>query len=250
MLSRLWWLVLATALLSACNAKCVDCATMDDVEQCRNLQDGRSCMDTVQCAQGLSCFAKNSEGALGRCRVSCTSGMCAQRGSTSQLINCIDLGQPFTPSCVPSPRTDSKWKLVAESLTVPSTNQGRPWDTSSADEPDLFVCFSFQSDTGQQLLCTDERTGFQQGWTSGFTAYVPWTLLTNVSVSVFDSDAFGAFQQCEGACPALATWAKELAYGKAWDLRPQFEGQEQTFTLRETTGLELKLRLRETFTSE
>ena len=71
--------------------------------------------------------------------------------------------------------------------------------------------------------------------------------MQNVSVSVFDSDDIGSFQQCEGVCPALANWPKELAYGMAWDLRPQWDGEDQTFVLRDTAGLELKLRLRQTY---
>lgn len=249
-MTRLGWLFVATAVLSACNLKCVDCVTEDDPEACRNLQDGRGCMSTTQCAQGLTCFPRNSEGTLGLCRVSCATTACAPRSSTTQGVNCIDLGQPFTPSCVPTPRFDSKWKLVAESLTLPSTNQGRSWDPSPSDEPDPFVCFSFNSDVGQQLLCTDERTGFKQGWTTGFTAWVPWPLLSDVSVTVFESDAFDSFQQCEGACPALATWTKEVVYAKSWDLRPQFAGEDQTFTLSDQSGFQLKLRLRETFESQ
>lgn len=246
-MSRLWWLAVATLVLSACNAKCVDCRTMDDATECRNLVDGASCMSTAQCAQGLTCFGRNSEGALGRCRVPCTNGMCAQRGDTSRFVGCIDLGQPFTPSCVPGPRTDTNWTLAIDSLVLPTTNQGRFWDLTSGDEPDPFVCFTFTSPAGQQQLCTDERHGRSESWRSPFTATMPWTLLQNVSVSVFDGDAISDFSQCEGQCPALANWPKELAYGKAWDLRPQWDGEDQVFVLRDEAGLALTLRFSQTF---
>lgn len=248
MCSRLWWLALATAVLSACNAKCVDCSTTDDETECRNLSDGRGCMSSTQCASGLTCFPKNSEGAIGRCRQSCPSnGQCNQRGDTSRFVTCIDLGPPHTPSCIPGPRTDTIWKLSIESLTLPATNQGRFWDVSPSDAPDPFVCFSFTTQVGQQVVCTSEQTGNKASWTFPFTATMSWALLQNVSVSVFDSDDLGSFQQCEGSCPALANWPKELAYGMAWDLRPQWDGEDQTFVLRDAAGLELKLRLRQTY---
>lgn len=246
-MSRLWWLVLATFVLSACNARCVDCSAEDDAMECRNLSDGARCMSTTQCAPGLTCFPRNSEGVLGRCRVSCVTAACAQRGDASRVVSCLDLGPPHTPSCVPGPRNDTSWQLSIVSLKLPATNQGRFWDSSAADAPDPFVCFSFTSQAGEQVLCTDERTGYEASWTAPFTATLPWTLLQNVSVSVFDSDAIGSFERCEGVCPALATWPRELAYGMAWDLRPQWDGEDQTFTLRDQAGLELKLRLRESF---
>lgn len=241
------WLLVATALLSACNAKCVDCSLTDDPTECRNLPDGRGCLNSAQCAQGLTCFPKNPDGMLGRCRASCSNGQCAQRGDQTRLINCVDLGQPFTPSCIPGPRTDSKWKFSTLQLKLPATNQGRFWDVVSTDRPDPFVCFTFTSQAGQQVLCTDERTGNDETWSLPFDAWMPWTLLQNVSVSVFDSDAIGGFAKCEGTCPALAGWPKEPAYGMAWDLRPQWDGEDQTFTLRDGAGLELTLRLQETF---
>jgi len=244
---RLWWLAVATLVLSACNAKCVDCSTMDDATECKNLVDGTRCMSTAQCAQGLTCFGRNSEGALGRCRAPCTNGMCAQRGDTTRFTGCIDLGQPFTPSCVPGPRSDSNWKVSIESLTLPATNQGRFWDVTTADSPDPFVCFTFTSQAGRQQLCTDERHGKMVVWRSPFMATMPWALLQNVSVSVFDGDAISDFAQCEGFCPELANWPKELAYGMAWDLRPQWDGEDQLFVLKDAAGLELKLRFTETF---
>lgn len=246
-MARLWWLFVATAVLSACNARCVDCSTTDDPSECRDLADGARCMTTTQCAQGLTCFARNSEGALGRCRQPCTAGTCAQRGDSTRFVTCVDVGAPFTPACVPGPRTDSRWRLSIDSLTLPATNQGRPWDGTPADAPDPFVCFTFVTQAGQQALCTDERRGAQQAWTFPFTSPIPWATLQNTSVSVIDSDAIGVFEQCEGVCPALASWPGELAYGMAWDLRPQWDGEDQTFTLRDAAGLELRLRLRESF---
>ncbi|MBE2248746.1 MAG: hypothetical protein IAE78_04285 [Myxococcus sp.] len=246
MRSRLWWLLIATLVLSACNARCVDCSVEDDAMECRNLADGARCMATAQCAEGLSCFARNSEGALGRCRQPCTNGACAQRGDPSRFVSCIDLGQPFTPSCVPGPRSDSSWRLSIDSLTLPATNQGRFWDATADDVPDPFVCFTFTSQVGQQQLCTEELHGLRVSWRTPFVATMPWALLQNVSVSVFDGDAIGDFAQCEGACPELAAWPKELAYGMAWDLRPQWDGQDQVFVLRDPAGLALTLRLTET----
>jgi hypothetical protein len=245
--TRLWWLALATGVLSACNAKCVDCSTTDDPTECRNLTDGRACMASTQCAQGLTCFPKNSEGALGRCRVSCPGGQCAQRGDTSRFVSCIDLGPPHVPSCIPGPRSDTVWKVSIESLKLPSTRQGQFWDSGPNDAPDPFVCFTFTSAAGQQQLCTSEQNGYTSSWTYPFTATMPWSLLQNVSVTVFDSDAIGTFEQCEGLCPALSGWAKESAYGMAWDLRPQWDGEDQTFVLKDAAGLELKLRFRETY---
>jgi hypothetical protein len=244
---RLWWLALATAVLSACNAKCVDCSTTDDPTECRNLPDGRGCLNSAQCAQGLTCFPKNSEGALGRCRVACANGQCAQRGDTSRVVSCVDLGPAFTPSCVPGPRTDTNWKVESLALKLPSTNQGRFWDGVSTDAPDPFICFGFTSQAGQQVLCTDERHGFDERWSLPFQAFMPWALLQNVSVTVFDSDAIGDFSRCEGVCPELANWPKDTAYGMAWDLRPQWDGEDQVFTLRDTGGLELTLRLTQHF---
>ncbi|MCU0695430.1 MAG: hypothetical protein MUC96_02745 [Myxococcaceae bacterium] len=252
-LARLWWLFFATAVLSACNARCVDCSQTDDPQECRNLVDGARCMNTAQCQTGLTCFARNSEGALGRCRQPCTNGTCAQRGDTSRVVNCVDVGQPFTPACIPGPRFDTRWRITIEDLSIPATNQGRFWDSSASDVPDPFVCFTFadlSSPTGQSNFCTDERGGFRQSWTFPFQTPLPFASLQNVNVSVFDSDAIGVFGTCEGPCPELANWPKELAYGQAWDLRPQWDGEDQTFVLRDAAGLELKLRLRETFASQ
>jgi hypothetical protein len=252
-LERLWWLFVATAVLSACNARCVDCSQTDDPQECRNLSDGARCMTTAQCQTGLTCFARNSEGTLGRCRQACTNGTCAQRGDTSRIVNCVDVGQPFTPSCIPGPRFDTRWRFVIDGLTLPATNQGRFWDSSAADEPDPFVCFTFpdlSSPGGQSNFCTDERAGLRQSWLNPLQSSFVFASLQNVTVSVFDSDAIGLFPGCVGGCPELTNWPRELAYGQAWDLRPQWDGEDQTFVLRDTVGLELRLRLRETFGSE
>jgi hypothetical protein len=253
MFARAWWLFLATALLSACNARCVDCAQTDDPEVCRDLTDGSRCMDTAQCRAGLTCFARNSEGALGRCRLPCANGACAQRGDPARLVGCVDLGAPFTPSCIPGPRFDTSWQFAIDALTLPSTNQGRLWDASAADAPDPFVCFTFSdrlSPTGQTSFCTSERAGFNQSWSAPFSSSLPFASLQAVNVSVFDSDAPGLFAGCEGPCLELASWPRELAYGQAWDLRPQWDGEDQTFVLRDTAGLELRLRLRQSFDAQ
>jgi hypothetical protein len=204
----------------------------------RRIGEGRGIIDAMEA--DAACNVRAAAGQI-------EDAFTAEAKADGGRARCIDLGQPFTPSCVPGPRTDSNWKLSIDSLTLPATNQGRAWDVTSTDEPDPFVCFTFTSQAGQQQVCTDERHGKTVSWRSPFTAIMPWSLLQNVSVSVFDGDAIGDFAQCEGQCPALANWPKELAYGMAWDLRPQWDGEDQVFVLRDAAGLELKLRLTESF---
>ena len=200
--------------------------------------EGLSCTANAQCAKGLVCFPMSPNGPLGQCRWSCspTSSTC---GAAS---NCYDPGAGLSPACVPAPPNAEPFSLTVQSVTVPATKaNGGFWDgSSSADVPDPFVCFAM----GTSTLCTNEQHGYSASWkTAPFATALTPDVLFNTSITVFDSDAIFDFSTCEGECPELAIWSKEVVYGKAFDLRPLWSHQAQVFTLTEGNGFRLELHL-------
>jgi hypothetical protein len=95
----------------------------------------------------------------------------------------------------------------------------------------------------QTTLCTEEHEGVNVTYTKEFTTTFPTSLLSNVSVTVFESDDIGTFQGCEGACPSLSGWSKEVLHGESIDARPMWSLHKQPWTLLGPNSLRVDLEI-------
>jgi hypothetical protein len=168
------------------------------------------------------------------CLGSCVDGFC--RDSCSLSVGCgsgrtcyVDQSSSSSSSgtCLPPPAPSEKWTITIDSLS------GAIGSGVESGDPDDFVCLGITGST----YCSQEQTGFSVTYARSFVATFTTEQLSNVSVTVFDSNDFFTFGGCEGACDSLQTVSRNVVHAEAIDARPLASRKKQQWSLAPPSGL-------------
>lgn len=184
--------------------------------------EGAACAGDYQCGSNLDCTD-------GACRLQCNASAPACGAGTACYSDPVNASA--RPVCLPPPAASEQWTLR---ITKSTNTNGGP---NELGEPDTFVCAVIAGTT----LCTEEQTGISVTYQHTFNTAFTTEQLQNVSVTVFDSDAVSDFAGCEGACPELSSWNKDVIHGQAVDGRPPFSRRAQTWTILGPSPLMVEL---------
>ena len=192
-----------------------------------------SCCGANECngAEGAACSSSFS------CQGSCVDGFC--RESCSSTAGCaagrscyVAPGSSSSSgTCLPPPAETEQWTLSVDSLS------GAIGSPTEAGDPDDFVCLGL----GGSTFCSQEETGFSVTYSHSFVKIFTTSELSNVSVTVFDSNAFIPFGGCEGACDSLQGVNRTVVHAEAIDARPQVSHRLQQWSLAPPSGLRVNL---------
>ena len=184
------------------------------VNEC-NAPEGTACTSSFAC-QG-SCID-------GFCRDSCSSTAGCASGRTCYVD---PSSSSSAGTCLPPPAQDEKWTLSVDSLS------GAIGSGVESGDPDDFVCLGITGST----YCSQEETGLSVTYARAFVAIFTTEQLSNVSVTVFDSNDFFTFGGCEGTCDSLQTVSRNVVHAEAIDARPQASRRTQQWSLAAPSGL-------------
>lgn len=202
---RMAWVSFAALILSGC---CGD-------GQCDGV-DGEVCSSSFDCAG--SCID-------GVCRERCSEGVACAPGRT-----CWDDGTTTSAVCLPPPASDERWVLRADGL---GNAAGRAGELT---EPDDFICFGLAGVT----LCSQEETGRDVVFDREFSTPFTTEQLSDVSVTVFDSNQVFPFGGCEGNCSTLQNIDRQIVYGDAFDLRPTVSRRPMVWDIPTEGGMNVR----------
>jgi len=192
-----------------------------------SLPEGSNCSGDYQCDGTMKCFG-------GQCRLPCnpSTTTCATGQSCVTDTSATTTNGAAQPSaCVPFPGDTELWYLHV--ISVANATGG----VSEIGAPEPFVCLVID----QTTLCTEEEEGVNVTFNRVFTTSFPTTSLSNVSATTFESDDIGTFSGCEGSCPELAGWTKEVLDGQSFDGRPVWSLHRQPWTLLGPNNLVVNL---------
>lgn len=169
------------------------------------------------------------------CAGSCIDGFCRERCSQSMSCapgrTCWDDGTSSSAVCLPPPSSDERWTLRADGL---GNAIGRPDEFT---EPDDFLCFGVAGVT----LCSQEQTGVDVSFDREFRTVFTTDQLSDVSVTVFDSNQVFPFGGCEGDCAALQNIDRQLVHGEAFDLRPNASRRQMVWDIPTQSGMAIRI---------
>lgn len=167
------------------------------------------------------------------CRGSCIDGFC--RDSCSSTTGCASgrtcYVEPSSSSssgtCLPPPAQSEQWTISIDSLS------GAIGSGVESGAPDDFVCLGITGST----YCSQEETGYSVTYSHAFVKIFATEQLSNVSVTVFDSNDFFTFGGCEGTCDSLQTVSRNVVHAEAIDARPLVSRKTQQWSLAAQSGL-------------
>ncbi len=167
------------------------------------------------------------------CRGQCVNGFCrdlCSANDTCEVGRVCWRDDSSTALCLPPPEADERWGLRVDALFNAT---GRP---NELTEPDDFVCLG----VGDVTLCSEEQSGVDVTFSREFSTVFTTLELSNVSISVFDSNDVFAFGGCEGSCSVLSRVDRQLVHGEAVDARPLASRKDQLWDIPTSAGMTIR----------